>query len=74
MNRRCKHPEVQQYWRWFGTWIDHLPRVQSLFRLFEGPDAEVCTVCGAWLPMGPANNKDPRVKQEIRVARHRTVG
>jgi hypothetical protein len=60
--RRCRHEVVQQWWRWFGKWIDHRPRLSD-----SPPDAESCLDCGHWLSLGPSN--DTGCEVEIRAAR-----
>lgn len=61
---RCKHPVVQLLWRWFGTWIDHQPRLGN-----NSHDAAVCKCCGAWLSLSHSDeHASERIEIEIRLA------
>ena len=63
MSGCCKHQVIQLQWRWFGRWLDFRPR------FVDGPpDAEVCTLCGEWLSLGPANDESADVAIEMRAA------
>lgn len=62
---KCKHRKTTAFtWdlsgnvahRWVGAYAS------------DSVDARVCQSCGAWLPLGPANDEDERVKVEIRAA------
>jgi hypothetical protein len=65
--RKCRHEVVQQWFRWFGKWLDHRPRLCGWERV--GCDAETCIDCGAWLSLGPSTDT-PATTLELKLAAH----
>ncbi len=60
--RNCKH-ETAAFSRWRdGAWVFFATAPSSVQFTC---DRMICVACGAWLPLGPANDDDPRVKVEI---------
>jgi len=62
---KCRHRK-QQWHAWWpragGSWQTFVPEVDG------EPGRKVCMRCGAWLPLGLANDADERVTLEIRAA------
>lgn len=61
--KRCRHENADHLMpgEGFGQW-------NVLVEQFR------CLDCGAWLPLGPANDDDPRVKTERRAAELAALG
>lgn len=67
---RCRHREQ----RWFVWWRNNGWYPWYLEADGPKPGRIVCTRCGTWLPLGPANDGDERVKEEIRAAELAAAG
>lgn len=76
----CKHPSnsiVDLKWRPIseeayraGYVISSLKpgMLRWCFAGWDEPQARVCKLCRAWLPLGPSNDDDERVRVEMRAA------
>lgn len=58
--RKCRHRDVAPI-RWRATITHPIGEIEVV-----NAEARTCLDCGHWLPLGPSNDEDERVKVEIR--------